>query len=414
MLLLERLRDEGTWADFYEYKTSLCCPKQAETELRAYIDRRAYLPVCQRIEAGEPFPLPRRAVISKLSSQKKRVVYTYPPAENGVLKLLTHLLLRRYDGVFAPNLYSFRPGRSAKDAVRRLLRTPGLAGMYSYKADVHNYFNAIPVDRLLPMLAEVLAEDPPLLAFLSRLLTEPEVLDRGKPVREQKGIMAGTPLASFYANLYLRDLDRRFAALGVPYVRYSDDIILFAPTRAEAEDHAAFLRAFLAERGLSLNPDKEAFAAPEEGWTFLGFRCQDGTVDIAEATVKKLLQKMRRKARALRRWADRGGHTGEQAARAFIRVFNRKLLENPLDNELTWSYWFFSVISTDESLRRIDAYAQDCLRWLISGKRTKGRYNVRYETLKALGYRSLVHAYYAFPTNESTQTAGSMGTDRES
>ena len=39
-------------------------------------------------------------------------------------------------------------------------------------------------------------------------------------------------------------------------------------------------------------------------------------------------------------------------------------------------------------------YVQDCLRTLVSGKRTKGRYQVRYDELKALGYRSLVHAYY--------------------
>ena len=52
------------------------------------------------------------------------------------------------------------------------------------------------------------------------------------------------------------------------------------------------------------------------------------------------------------------------------------------------------MIGTDASLKEIDRYAQDCLRYLLSGKRSKGRYSVRYEELKALGYRSLVHAYY--------------------
>ena len=103
---------------------------------------------------------------------------------------------------------------------------------------------------------------------------------------------------------------------------------------------------------------------------------------------------MRRKTRALARWRDRTGHTGEQAAAAFVRIFNRKLLEMPTGSELSWSSWFFSVITTTESLHVIDLYAQDCLRFLISGTRTKARYNVRYEDLKALGYRSLVHGYY--------------------
>jgi hypothetical protein len=96
------------------------------------------------------------------------------------------------------------------------------------------------------------------------------------------------------------------------------------------------------------------------------------------------------------RWRQRGGYGGEKAAAAFVRVCNRKLLESPADNELSWKNWFFPLITTAGSLRTIDRYAQDCLRYLISGKRTKGRFDVRYEDLKRLGYRSLVHEYYAF------------------
>ena len=53
------------------------------------------------------------------------------------------------------------------------------------------------------------------------------------------------------------------------------------------------------------------------------------------------------------------------------------------------------MITTDESLRRIDHYAQDCIRYLLTGKRTKGRFDARYADIRALGYRSLVHEYYA-------------------
>jgi hypothetical protein len=33
---------------------------------------------------------------------------------------------------------------------------------------------------------------------------------------------------------------------------------------------------------------------------------------------------------------------------------------------------------------------------MLSGRRTKARFNVRYEDLKALGYRSLVNEYHRF------------------
>ena len=400
MSLLDELARRERWEKFYEYKTSLACPKAFAGELRAFIDEGAYLPVCRRIEAGEPFPLPRKSVISKLDARKKRVVYTYPRAENTVLKLLTWLLLRKYDGLFEENLWSFRPGRTAKDAIRSLRGIPGIWEMWAYKADVSNYFNSVPVERLLPMLGEALGEDGRLYAFLAALLTEARVHSGSGTVTEEKGIMAGTPLSAFYANLYLRALDREFARRGVPYARYSDDIILFTPDRAGAEERAGEVRAILAEHGLAMNPAKESFFAPSEGWVFLGFLCKGGTVDIAPVSLEKIKGKMRRKARSLMRWRERSGRSGEQAAAAFIRVFNRKLLESPPDNDLSWSRWFFPLITTADSLRAIDRYAQDCLRWLVSGKRTKGRFDVRYEDLKRLGYRSLVHEYYAFNKEE--------------
>ena len=408
MSLLLSLADPAAWEKFYEYKTSLVCPKAFAKELRTFIDERAYLPVLWRMAAGEPFPLPRKAVISKLSTQKKRTVYIYPRNENIVLKFLTYLLLRRYDGIYADNLYSFRPGRGAKDAFRALLRTPGICQMYAYKADVHNYFNSIPIQMLLPALEEVITggsfgtPDPELYMFLRGLLLEPRVLYEGEEITEEKGIMAGTPLASFYANLYLKDLDERFRELKVPYIRYSDDIILFGRTREETESCARLVREHLSEKGLAINPEKEDFRSPGEGFVFLGFSQKEGVVDIAPVSVKKMKQKMRRKTRSLRRWSLRKDVEGEAAAKAFIRIFNRKLFEGAKDSELTWSQWFFSVINTDASLREIDHYAQECVRFLISGKHTKSRFNVRYEDMKMLGCRNLVHEYYAYHKEAKT------------
>ena len=402
MSLIDLLSDASQWERFYEYRTGLICPKDAAGKLRRFIDGKEYLPVCEEIRQGR-FPLPKKAVISKLYSQKKRVVYTFPEAENTVLKLLTFLLLRKYDRLFAPGLYSFRPGRTAKDALRSLLRVRGLEGMWSYKADVSNYFNSIPIEKLTPQLEAALCGDPELFRFLKGLLEEPFVLENGRKTEERKGIMAGTPTASFLANLYLNELDRHFYEAGIPYARYSDDMILFAPTREEALRRADHVRAFLAERGLALNPDKEELRSPEEGFTFLGFICRGGEVDVAPASVDKIKAKMRRKTRALARWRDRNGLEGEKAAKAFIRIFNRKLFENPVSDELTWTYWFFPVITTSRSLGTIDRYAQDCVRFLITGTRTKARFNARYEDMKALGLRSLVHTYYDHSEEEQAR-----------
>lgn len=392
--VLSALSDPAVWERFYEYKASRTCPDRILKKLREFIDGREYLPVCGAIAAGGAFPLPKRSVISKLSSQKKRVVYTYPEPENTVLKLLTWLLLRKYDGLFAPGLFSFRPGRTAKDAMRYLIRDLGADGRYCYKTDVSDYFNSVPVEAVSGELKKALADDPELLRFLLALLNEPGVMSDGEVVTERKGIMAGTPQSSFLANLYLRDMDALFFEKGVPYARYSDDVIVFADTPEELRERIETIRGFLAAKGLKVNSDKEELREPDEGFVFLGFKRQNGETDVAPVSIDKLKGKMRRKARALARWRDRNGLDGEKAAKAFIRVFNSKLFEHGSENELTWTRWFFPVITTDKSLKEIDLYSQDCLRFLISGKRTKARYDVRYEDLKKLGYRSLVNEYY--------------------
>ena len=114
----------------------------------------------------------------------------------------------------------------------------------------------------------------------------------------------------------------------------------------------------------------------------------------AEASVVKLKAKMKRKARALVRWENKKGVDGQKGAKAFIRVFNQKLFENPKENELTWIRWYFPLINTDRSLKVIDQYAQQCIRYVATQTYKKSSYNFKYEDMKQLGYRSLVNAYY--------------------
>ena len=392
--LIDKLFDKSSWERFYEYKDGLRCSKRFKKELREFIDSEAYMEYEHQIRTLTDLPLPSKAVISKMSSKKKRTVYKYPYNFNMLLKLLTYLTLRKYDHIYTSSLYSFRPGVCAKDAIMAIFHTKNIRNMYSYKIDVSDYFNSIPVDKMCDALDKTVTDDDKLLSFMKALLQEERVRSGEDIITEQKGIMAGTPIASFYANLYLKELDEHFKELGVLYARYSDDIIVFANTEEELQTYKDTILEHLKNKGLTVNPAKEVTATPEDGFTFLGVQVKNGDIDIAPASVTKLKQKMRRKARALDRWYHREGLDGTRAAAAFIRIFNHKLLEVNEDSDLTWSLWFFPVITTTRSLHEIDLYAQDLLRFLISGKHTKARFNIRYEDLKELGYRSLVNEYY--------------------
>lgn len=393
--MLEALSRPGVWQEFLEYKLAGGhLSREDAAELTAFIEAKGYLTVVERIRNGQGFAPPKKMAISKMHTAKKRIVYTYAPEENWVLKLLTYLLHNKYDHLFADNLYSFRRQKGVRDAVKKLTGTPDIQHMWSYKVDISNYFNSVPVEKLLPRLQKVLEEERETYRFLAALLTDPLVEENGVLIPEDKGIMAGTPISTFLANLYLRHMDSYFAERGVLYARYSDDVILFASSREAVGEYAERIKAFLAEDGLMVNADKEAHTGPGEMWVFLGISYGNGVVDVAPASAEKLKAKMRRKTRALARWQAKKGPTGTQTAKAFIRVLNRKLFENTAEHELTWGRWYFPLINTTRTLEEIDAYAQSCIRYLATGKRTKAAYNFRYEQMKALGYRSLVNAYY--------------------
>ena len=364
----------------------------------SFIAEERYLPVVERLLRGEPLGIPQKKSINKMGTGKKRTVYSFPPDETAVLKLIAHLLYR-YDGCFAPNCYAFRRGLRASDALYSLRRALKGKRMWAYKLDIHDYFNSISIPLLLPILQRMLADDPGLYRFFETLLSDDRAHWRERLLREPRGVMAGTPTAPFLADVFLSEVDRHFADAGVIYARYSDDIILFAPDERTLSEHKATLLGFLQRYRLEVNPDKEHTYAPGEPFEFLGFRCDGPGIGVASSTVRKMKGKIRRASRALMRWRVRKNLDEEAAMKGLIRIFNNKFFEGDDPDALCWSRWFFPVINRTDELREMDHYLQQELRYLCSGRHTKANYRVRYADLKELGYRSLVHEYHRFKNN---------------
>ena len=396
MSLLDILSDEKVWIDFYEQKVDPTYFRiDVAQQLFQYVRQKRYLPVVERIRNGEGLSVPQKKRIAKADSSKKRIVYSLPEDEAMVLKLLTWLMIRKYDPFFLDNLYSFRPGYGVKHALKRILNDPESSQYYSYKLDVKNYFNSIDIDLLMPILKELLSDDLPLYDFLTQQLSNPKVFDEGDLVEENKGVMAGMPYAVFLANVFLTPLDRMFEQIpGVVYCRYSDDIVIFSKDKDTLYKAKEILHEFLREFNLEINTDKEIETEPGEPWTFLGFECDGKTIDVSQLSMQKLKAKMKRKSRALRRWAEVNGKDGWMAARAFIKHFNKKLYTSESNSEVNWSWWYFPLITADKSLKQIDSYMQDCVRYIATGKRTKSRYDFRYQQMKELGLNSLVNKWY--------------------
>ncbi|MCR5013790.1 MAG: reverse transcriptase/maturase family protein [Bacteroidales bacterium] len=401
--VITQLKQQEVWEEFLAYRLRKGRFNWHEfDEADKFVGEQEYLGLAQHLEQGGSLGIPTKKLINKMGTNKKRVVYSYDDTAMQVLKLIAHLLYR-YDDRFAPNCYAFRRGIDVHDAIRRVNRAIQGQSLWAYKLDIHNYFNSIPIPKLLPMLDEMLADDPALGHFFEQMLGDPRAYYGGKIVQEPHGIMAGIPTAPFLADVYLNAVDHHFHEAGVVYARYSDDIILFAPDEVTLEKHKTTLLQFLAELQLEVNPDKECVFRPEEPYEFLGFRCKDNEIDIAKSSIEKMKGKIRRKAHALMRWKARKGFDSTKAMKALINYFNNKFFESDDPETLTWSRWYFPILTKTEGMKAIDQYLQHYLRYMSTGKHNKTNYRVSYDMLKALGYRSLVHEYYLFKEKTSIE-----------
>ena len=392
--ILSQLTRQEVWEEFLAYRLMKGRFTWHEfDEADSYVEREEYLPLAQRIVQGEGLGIPKKKIVNKMGTGKKRVVYCFAPDEMTILKILAFKLYH-YDTWFAPNCYAFRRGVKASDAIYDIIRAIGDKEMWAYKLDIHNYFNSISVEILLPMLAEMMADDMPLYRFFEKMLTDDRVVYNGETIHESHGVMAGTPTSPFLANVYLKEVDKYFHDAHVVYARYSDDIIIFAPDLETLEEHKSRMEGFLRQYRLEKNPDKERIYSPDEAYEFLGFKCHGRDIDISEATIRKMKGKIKRTTKSLMRWSSKKHIEQEKAMKGLINHFNRVFFENGDTGSLTWSRWFFPVINKTEGLKEIDHYLQQNIRFLSTGKHNKTNYKTDYAQLKQLGYKSLVNEYY--------------------
>lgn len=394
---LSKLKSLEYWQEFLFHRIlhqKLSVKEQ--TAFADYIEEKRYIPIAKRIEACTfPGEYPQKLTVNKEGSTKKRIVYSFSTDISMVLKLLAYHLYR-FDDLLQPNCYAFRQSTNAGTALRHIQRTPKYRNMYCYKADIHNYFNSIDPQVLLSQMRPIQEQDPVIYEIFRSILTEPLVMEQGKEIADEHGAMAGLPIAPFFANWYLKDVDAMFYHAKIPYFRYSDDILIFADTKEGLKERKQLLADQLHKLGLTINEEKESISAPHEKWEFLGFSYADGVIDLSANTLRKTKAKIRRKAHALMRWQRRKGLTPDKAAIGLIHTMNRKFFGSEEDeDDFCWKRWFFPYLTTDAGLTEIDHYLQQYIRYCITGRHYKGNYRITYEQMKEWGYQSLVHEFYA-------------------
>lgn len=384
---------EADWLDFLLFKKDT--QQKSCQKLEQFIEEKRYLPLCEDWKQGcFPRSLARKHQISKSGSEKKRIVYSYDGDEGIFLKFIAFQLYR-YEDQLCDNCYSFRRKLGISQGVKKLIPVSVAGKWYCMKTDIHNYFNSMDVDFLLSKLQFLKEKDSLVYQLLERILREKRVTEQGNVVREKKGGMAGIPVSAFFANIYLEDIDRYFKEQGILYLRYSDDILFFTDTKDKLMELQKELYTRLEHLGLSVNREKEQIFQPGEPFNFLGLCFDRGQVDLSAHRIEKTRAKIRRKARALRRWQQKKGLKPEKAAIGLIHGMNRKFFGTD-ELDFNWSRWYFPLLNVDFGLHQIDLFMQEYIRYAVTGRHYKGNYRIRYQQMKQWGYRSLVHEYWIY------------------
>lgn len=338
--------------------------------------------------------IPERCRINKMGTDKKRTIYIFPPEDQLVLKSINYCLSRGELGLL-PCCLAFRPGFCVHGAFRAIVRRSNV-NFSCIRLDITNYFNSIPTERMIEVLQDKLTDYPEVLDALTVLLRNPVIIEKDEVhCDNNKGVMAGMPLAPLLANLYLSDFDSRMRKLVPVYGRYSDDLILFCPPERVPEVYEN-IRSCLAGYGLDLNENKTRIVPPGGKWEFLGLSYNQGVIDLSAATILKMKGKISRSARKLYRWKSSKNASTERAVRALIRKFQYKFYgSGKEDDELTWSRWYFPLITRTEGLKTIDQYFQIWARYLADGRHHKKNFQlVPYDLLQEYGYVPLVSAFH--------------------
>jgi RNA-directed DNA polymerase len=287
------------------------CRRYAEQK-----DRR--LPALQsKLRNGEYQPQPAKRVwIPKPGSRELRPL-GIPPVENRVVEMAVRQVIEPiFEQTFAEQSYGFRPGRGAKDALRRVQQLLNAGQMWVVDADVKGYFDNIPQDKLLAEVAEHIS-DGAVLELLRRFLKQ-GVMESGKDWQPtETGTPQGAVISPLLANIYLNPLDHLMAQQGWQMVRYADDFIILCASAEAAQTALSAVRQWMEQAGLTLHPTKTRIVNASEpgGFDFLGYHFERGYRWPRKKSLDKLKEALR----------DKTKRTRSDSAEDIIADINRSL-----------------------------------------------------------------------------------------
>jgi group II intron reverse transcriptase/maturase len=235
--------------------------------------------IFMRREVGSPRPLGIPIFVDRL-----------------VQRALVQILIPLFEPHFDDYSHAYRTGRSPQTAMAQA-RDHALGGRpWVVKIDLRDCFGNISHRPLLRGVNRRL-HDFAVRKLLKRFLDVEAVTESRSGLRQvskQQGLLQGSPLSPLLANIYLDAFDQAARQVGLRFVRYGDDIAIFAATRQDAEAALDAADRILENLHLPLNREKTKLHHLSRGFNYLGEWLSLGKMRVRGEGVKGRRVKGRR------------------------------------------------------------------------------------------------------------------------
>lgn len=229
-------------------------------------------------------PLLSNYVQFKICDPKERIISVVPFSDRVIHHAIINVLEPVFERQFIFHTYACRKGKGTHAAARYAFKCAKRT-TYFLKLDVRKYFDSIDHTVLKNLLSRII-KDSRCLELLFSVIDSYET-------NKSCGLPIGNLTSQFFANLYLSSLDHFVLEQLKPkgYVRYMDDMVIFADSVAELKAAFTEIRCFCCER-LNLLLKEPVFGKTVHGVPFLGWRITSKGIFLLGKTKRRMKKKL--------------------------------------------------------------------------------------------------------------------------